>query len=285
MKRAALIFGLFLGGSIQLAAQQDGFRWLNERTDSDRLRQVVDAFSNELRPDREGETGGYLPHTVKYIHKVGTVGNAALVILGHKENESDPYPVYRAFNYNLSTHTKASLTTKNSPTTDSEWFPMWRFERVAHFERRNSADVVFRYYSCTECESVQLLTSFHYDADAKLWRTRTWSKEDGDSLMIGSDAQHGDDQDYFYDCLHVIRDLTGDGLDDAAVRCREHVSPFDSKPPTITKDETLLYTLKTGRLTRIVLSKSGKVPEAVQSALCDNHTKSELCRGAPAKIQ
>jgi len=217
---------------------------------------------------------------VRYVDKVGTIGDAALVIIGHKEHNGDPYPVYRAFNLNLSTHAKTLLRTKRT-----EWFSMWKFKTLAHFELRNGSDVVFRYFSCTECESVELLGAFHYDADARLWRIRTWTNEDGDSLMIGSDAQHGDDQDYLYDCLHSISDLTGDGLDDVAVRCRESVSPLENKPSTVTKDETLLYTLKGGRLARIVLSKGGKLPEVVRLALCENQAKNELCRARHAQTR
>jgi len=54
MNRAALLIGLLLLGSGRAIAQQDGFRWLKESTDRELLRQVGEAFSNELRPDREG---------------------------------------------------------------------------------------------------------------------------------------------------------------------------------------------------------------------------------------
>jgi len=54
-------------------------------------------------------------------------------------------------------------------------------------------------------------------------------------LVIGSDVQYGDDGLLWYDCLYAVSDITGDGLDDVAVRCRNRCSPTLRNRPSASR--------------------------------------------------
>jgi hypothetical protein len=156
---------------------------------------------------------------------------------------------------------------------------MWRVEKVTHLTSADDTDIVFQFLTCTECESERLLAAVHYAVNTGTWELRQWSKEDGAGLMIGSDAQYGDDGFYHYDCLHAIADVTGDGLDDVAIRCRETVQPDPEKPlKRVTRDETLLYTARDGKLARAVIDKTSAKATTVQDVLCATEPSSPLCQ-------
>ena len=154
-----------------------------------------------------------------------------------------------------------------------------RFEKVAHFTSAGETDVTFQFLDCTECEAERLLGSFHYVSSTGTWEVRQWSKEDGAALVIGSDVQYGDDGPLWYDCLHAVHDITGDGLDDVAVRCRESLQPAPEKRfKRVTSDTTLLYTAVGGWLTRTVVGKGSAFSSSVHSTLCATKPHSSLCR-------
>lgn len=244
------------------AAQNSNFRWMNRTTDLAVFKQVQAAFSVDLTPG-------------KFIKRIGPRGNSALVVIGEKESKSDRYTVSRAFSFDVRTNAKSPLRSKGV-----EWFWMWRVERVTHLTSADGTDVVFQFLTCTEYESERLLAALHYSSNTGTWELREWSKEDGAGLLIGSDVQYGDDGFYYYDCLHVVSDVTGDGVDDVAIRCRESVQPDPEKPlKRVTRDETLLYTASRGeKLTRMVIGKSLEYGNAVQDALCATAPSSPLCR-------
>jgi hypothetical protein len=241
--------------------QDTKFQWLNRTTAASVFNQVQRAFRKELSP---GET----------IGRIGLRGDSALVVIGKKEELLKSYTVSRAFNFDLRTNLKSPLRTKTM-----EWFWMWHLERMTHFTSADDTDVVFRFATCTECEAERILASFHYSSNNRTWDLRDWSKEDGAGLLIGSDVQYGDGF-YYYDCLHVVSDVTGDGVDDVAVRCRESLQPDPEKPlKRVTRDETLLYTAARGeKLTRIVIDKTSKYGDIVQRMLCATAPSSPLCR-------
>jgi hypothetical protein len=251
------------------------FHWLSEASDPQLFRQVEAAFADELEPDRPGTTGNVVPMTVKYVEKIGEFRGTALVMLGYKETSADVYPIFRAFSYDPKSGEKTVI---RGVEGKAEWLPLWEFKMVAHFQDRQLPDVVFEYFSCTECEAEKLLASFRYDGQSRSWSLRHWSKADGDDLMIGSDNQFGDDGIYSYDCLHTVQDLTNDGLDDAAVRCRETLDPGAGKTIRVTKDETFLYTFRQGAFIRTVLLSADPLNTAIQAALCQTVTKSPLCK-------
>ena len=266
---------LAVTASIAVARTSD-FRWVNARSDPAVWRQVQAAFPDEMTPERDDTQSHTLPMTVKFIDQVGLRGRSALVLIGEKENQQSPYVVFRAFSFDLRTKAKAAVRSK-----DVEWFWMLRVEREAHLVSADDTDILFQFLSCTECEAERLLGAFHYAESTGSWELRQWSEEDGVGPMIGSDVQYGDDGFYHYDCLHAIGDLTGDGLDDVAVRCQERVQPDPEKPlKRVTRDETLLYTTaKDGKLRRMVIDKTSPKFTAVQSALCATKPGSRLCRG------
>jgi hypothetical protein len=252
--------------------QESEFRWASRTQDKYLFKEVEAAFANDLRPDRE--TGNTLPMTGKFIERLGIRKDSAIVIIAEKQGKADPYTVFRAFNFNRRTKTKAPILGK-----DVEWLWMWRLEKMTQLTP-NGTDIVFQFLTCTECETTRLLSSFHYESRTGVWQLRQWSKEDGAALVIGSDVQYGDDGFYYYDCLHTVRDLTGDGIDDVAVRCRESLDPDPEKmsKKRVTKDETLLYTYKDGTLSRMVVRKGDELEAVVQNALCETKPKSPLCR-------
>ena len=204
--------------------------------------------------------------TIKYIARIGLFDDTALVIVGYKMNKDDPYPEFRGFTFRLGSHTKSLI---KGTRELSDWLPMWEFRRVAHFEDNRLPDIVFRYLSCTECEATEFLASFRYDRRSRDWTLRHWSKEDGDDLLIGSDDQSTDEGAVSYECLHTVRDLTGDGLDDVAIRCRE--------TQKVTTDETVLYTMRKGVFGRTVVRGPDPMNASIQEALCESMAKSPLC--------
>jgi hypothetical protein len=212
--------------------------------------------------------------SVKYVERIGEFRGISLVILGNKETGADVYPIFRAFSFSPKSGGKTVIRDMKG---NIEWLPLWKFDKIAHFQDSQSPDVVFRFFSCTECEAEELLGSFHYESQGKSWTLRHWSEADGDDLMIGSDKQFGEDGIYSYTCLHTVEDLTKDGFDDAAVRCRETVDAGSGKSK-VTKDETLLYTLRQGDFARTVLRSADPLNADVQAALCRTVTKSLLCK-------
>jgi hypothetical protein len=255
------------------AGQKSEFRWLNANADSVVLEQVQTAFSSELTPDHDPQLNT-VPMTVKFIERVGLRSNAALVILGEKESKTDPFAIFRAFSFDLQTKAKSPVR-----SAGVEWFWMWRVEKVTHLTSADDTDIVFQFLTCTECESERLLAAAHYAVNKGTWELRQWSKEDGAGLMIGSDVQYGDDGFYHYDCLHAIADVTGDGLDDVVIRCRESVQPDPEKPlKRVARDETLLYTARDGKLSRAVIDKTSPKAATVQDVLCATSSSSPLCQ-------
>jgi len=83
----------------------------------------------------------------------------------------------------------------------------------------------------------------------------------------------------WYDCLYAVSDITGDGLDDVAVRCRESLQPDPEKPSKrVTSDTTVLYTAAGGRLTKTVVGRGSAFSSSVQGTLCATKPDSLLCR-------
>ena len=273
MKSALLFVVLGLIAS-NVAAQRHQFRWVTPRTDSAIYERVRTEFASELAPDPYDAKSNVVRELVKTIERVGLRGNSLLVVIGEKENKTDPYTVFRAFSFDLRTKTKSPVRSKGV-----EWLWMWRFEKVAHFTSADDTDLTFQFLDCTECEAERLLGSFHYAPSTGTWEVRQWSNEDGAALVIGSDVQYGDDGPLWYDCLHAVSDITGDGLDDVAVRCRESLQPDPEKQfKRVTSDTTVLYTVVGGQLTRTVVARGSAFSPSVQDTLCATKPASSLCR-------
>ena len=76
--------------------------------------------------------------TTKSVAKVGTFNSSVLVTIEYRENSSDSFPIFRAFNFNLDARSKGVIGAK-----EASWFPMWHFMEIAHFESHSTPDVVF----------------------------------------------------------------------------------------------------------------------------------------------
>jgi hypothetical protein len=274
MKHAIIGLSLWLVFVTSATGQQSDFRWVTRTTDKAVFQKVETAFNHELSPDVP--QSNTVPMAVKFIERIGLQGNAALVIIGEKENKAAPYALFNAFNFNLPSNSRSQIRSKGA-----EWLWMFRVEKLAHLSSSEEADVVFDFLTCTECEAQRILAAFHYVHKAEKWELRQWGKEDGAGLLIGSDGEFGDDGIYYYDCLHTVADITGDGLDDVAVRCRESVQPDPEKPrKRMTRsDNTFLYTLKNGAITRVAIDKTSEQAPVVRDALCATKPTSPLCRG------
>jgi hypothetical protein len=256
------------------SGNRSDFRWL-AAGDAALLTQVQAAFSDELKPEDYDPQSHRGAVAVKVIKRVGLRGNSALVVIGEKENLTSPYFVFRAFSFNLVTKSKSPVRGEGI-----EWFWMWRVEKLGHLTSAEDTDIIFRSYTCMECESEEILASFHYAPNTGAWELLRWSTEDGAGVMIGSHRQFGDDGIYYYDCLHAINDITGDGLDDVAVRCRERVDT--GKPlKRVTRDETVLYTAtKDAKIARMVIDKRSKYAPTIHDLLCRTKPSSPLCTAA-----
>jgi hypothetical protein len=265
--------------------QESQFRWLSAGKDEKLLQSIRYEFRQELQPDNP--VPGSIPLTVKYIHRVALFGDSALVIVGHKENQTDPYPLFKAYSFNVSSRRKTLIQRSAGKRDDlpyEGWLSMWKFSRLARFGPSMAPDVVFTFRSCTECESVSLLSSFRFSEERRLWELRDWGG--GYVVFIGSDTQIGDDGVYDYDCLNTIRDFSGDGFDDLAVRCRETVEPeAERKKGRVIKDEILLYSFRDEQATRNTVRRGTTVWATVQKALCERGTDSPLCAKAPSKTR
>jgi hypothetical protein len=273
MRQITIGIILLLGGVASAVGQQSDFRWVTRTTDKAAFQRVEAAFKNELTPDPPQLNT--VPMTGKFIVRIGVQGKAALVIIGERENKAAPYAMYHAYTFNLLSNAKSQIRSKGV-----EWLWMFRVEKLAHLSASEEADVVFDFLTCTECEAQRILAAFHYVHKAEKWELRQWGKEDGAGLLIGSDGEFGDDGIYYYDCLHTVADITGNGLDDVAVRCRESVQPDPEKPrKRMTRsDNTFLYTLKNGAITRVAIDKTSEQAPVVRDALCATKPASPLCR-------
>ena len=248
------------------------FRWLDRGTDKTVFRRIEAAFHTELEPDKA--VGGPV-HLLKYIDRVGMVDSSALVVIGHKEGNEDPYPNFKVYTFNLKTGQKSAIRREGGTW---EWYPEWKFHKLTRFEPSLTDDVTFTYYSCTECDAERFLGAFHFNFATQHWQLRKWGSE-GDSLFVGSDPQYAGEGIFFYECLFKVADFTGDGFDDVAVRYTEKFmqglegSKANAK---LVKDETRLYTARNGKMSMEELK--GKAARRVSSILCEGDRKHPLCR-------
>ena len=255
------------------SAESHNFKWLDRQKDSALFNSIQTAFADELTPGAPKD--GSILKTVKFIDRIAVRGRAALVLIGEKEHETASYVASYAFNFDLGTKLKLPIGDKYL-----QRFWMWRLERVARLTSVDDSDIVFRFLDCTECEAAHLLAAFHYSSSKKRWDLRQWGNKEGPWLKIGEDGEPGDEGIYWYDCLHVVADLSHHGLDEVAVRCRESVQPDLNKPEKrVTRDETFLYRANSaGQLTPSLVDKGSEYFATVHAALCATQSQSPLCR-------
>lgn len=242
----------------------DTFTWVNTNNNSSILSEIKSAFSDELLPDNPEKMKPVVPYFYKYIFKIGTFHNSRLVVIGYREHEGDKpdFDYFRAFSYDVYSHIKSEIEPK-------DYYHQWTFVTIAAFEPSATPDIVFKYFNCLECEAVELLASFRFDAKDNLWKRRSWPDNDAD-LMIGSDRQFGDEDDWRYDCLYKVADFNSDNFADIAIRCRE-----TGETTHKVKDELLFYTIQKNIAKRTRIENKKKF-EQISGVLCKEQS-SPLC--------
>ena len=221
-------------------------------------------LKNDLAPEDPNETRPYVAMRFKYVVRVAQVDHAALVIVGMRENPTDPPALDYFKAYNVDVRTGVT-----SPVAD-RGFQQWRFLRWAQFARGRVADAVFRFQSCSACEATYFLASFRFDLPAKRWKLREWP-QDGANVVIGSDIQFEDDGDVATTCLHAVGDYSGDGRDDIATWCRRTALATRKFAETL-----FLYTVSEGGPKRI--EPSGQNAVRIKRELCRRNRANLLCR-------
>lgn len=253
------------------ASASDGFAWSTEEDRPKLWKNIRTAFEEELRPDDPEKVAPVVPYLYRRIDRVGCRGDSCIVLVLNREREDDdPYYYFcEAFSYDVKSGVKMQLAVG---TTKALW--RWSLVTLASFEP-DTIDIVFRYKSCLECESEDLLSSFAYREKSASWDTRIWPVNDP-HILIGSDAQYGYGVIYYYDCLHTVRDLNDDGFADLAVRCRTIGNADEPGRKDTVEDETIIYTVKKGSPQRTTV-KSGRELKRIRKILCEGHTGSPLC--------
>lgn len=241
------------------------FHWLSSRKDATLFERIRSAFADELKPDDPEKVKPVVVQEYKWISRVGVFETSALVLIGERETRTSTYGNYFvAFNYDLKSGEKTSLTPFNNG------FTQWKFKKLVRFDSSRAPDIVFTHPSCTECEADYFLSSFRLDsADAK-WKVRTWS-EKSTEILIGSDYSVGNEENSKDDCLFKFADFNGDGIDDLAVRCLAI-----TEQGRILEDTTTVYTLQHGQA-RILTVTDRQQLATIHDQLCVDAKKSKLC--------
>ena len=243
----------------------ESFVWVTENENPGLFSKVKQAFALELQPDSPDKVRPIVPYSFKYIARVGVFMSSCLILIGHREKEGDPpNDWFRAFSYDLEGGNKSEIRT-------DVVFWKWTFLTFASFEPSPAPDIVFKYYNCLECEAVELLSSFRYDMQLRKWELRIWPDNDP-HIMIDSAYQFGDEDNWVYDCLYKITDITGDGLEDLVVRCRRV-----GEETKVVKDEILLYSISKGIPKRTSVTKEATF-NRINKILCEGNKGSPLCK-------
>ncbi|HZR69642.1 MAG TPA: hypothetical protein VFB01_11385, partial [Burkholderiales bacterium] len=89
-------------------------------------------------------------------------------------------------------------------------------------------------------------------------------------IAIGSAPQHGDDEDYYLECLYAVEDFTDDGKDDFATWCRTL-----GANNAIRSEAVILYTVADKPEQRML---EGDPARAMRAKLCSKNRRSSWCR-------
>lgn len=261
-----------------------GFRWIDAQHDGAVWTKVQTALGDELKPDKvdlNTLTFGY-----KYLKRVGVWNDSALVIVGYRvrerptpEEKGEDYSL--AFNYDLVSGSLSKVINPEHADVDALYMWHWNFVRLARFEPSPVPDVVFTYLTCWECEEETILAALRYDSATHMWQIRSWGNGKPEwwttqvGLVVDKDVSFTGMSSYR--CLYGLVDLSADGFDDVAIRCKQ-VDEDDQKKVEVT-DTTVLYSLKEGRfIGEVVTSEAQRLK--IWSNLCRSSTKNKLCSDA-----
>ena len=270
MGRTVLIAILMLAASHSAIGQNappssTAFHWLNPTKDATLFERIKTAFTDELKPDDPEKVKPVVAQKYKWISRVGVFETSALVLIGERETRTSAYgPYFGAFNYDLKSGEKTSLTSFN------KGFLEWKFKKFIRFDSSKTPDIVFTHPSCMGCEADYFLSSFRFDSTDAKWRVRTWS-ENGTEILIGSDYSVGNEEDSKDDCLFKFVDFNGDGFDDLAVRCLAI-----TEQGKILEDTTTIYTIQHGQ-PQVLTVKDRQQLATISDQLCVDAKKSKVC--------
>jgi hypothetical protein len=270
MGKRLIVMCLALTAPSSLSAQRSerptlGFKWLDPAKDVPLFQQIQAAFSEELKPDDPEKVKPVVAQLYKKISRIGVYQSSALVLILERETAASTYGDYfQPFNYDLKSGKKEAF---------EQGFYLWRFNRFVQFEASAVPDVIFTYWSCTECEADHLLGSFRFDSLDGEWKVRRWGTGDNDdAIMIGDDGKVlSEADDANYDCLYEFGDFTDRKFDDIAVRC----FAIDQNK-RIVGDTTTIYTERGGK-PRVIAVKDQHQLVMIRDKLCADAKKSKLC--------
>ncbi|HTZ82507.1 MAG TPA: hypothetical protein VMB66_04920 [Candidatus Acidoferrales bacterium] len=257
------------------AQSSESVNWINERQGARLWANIRRDFHDELQPDDPAKVAPVLAYSYKYIYRVLVYRESALVVVGHLETKDSKYPgYYSAFNYDMPSRSR-------TPIKGAEVLSLLKFVRLASLEASSPQDVIFTWFTCTECEASQVLSAFHYDGSKHGWGLRSWQANKGiwwtseQGPVIWSDVTASDT--ISFDCLHSF--LTSDSDHSFAIRCREVAEPEGEKRKVT--DITAKYNFSGGD-SRLEIVR-GDERTRVLTELCVESSMNKLCRGMPAR--
>lgn len=255
------------------AQSTDDVKWANEKQNAQLWADIRRDFDDELQPDDPVKVAPVLAYSYKYIYRVLVYRGSALVVFGHRETEDSKYPgYYSAFNYDIPSRVRTLIK-------GAEVVSRVKFVRLVSLEASLPQDVVFTWFTCTECEASQVLSTFHYDAGKNAWTLRSWEADKNiwwtseQGPVVWSDVSASDTLSF--DCLHGF--LPSHHDTSFAIRCHEVAQP-DGEKRKIT-DITAKYNFSGGNSKLEIVR--GEEKTRVLTELCMGSPTNKLCRGIP----
>jgi hypothetical protein len=251
----------------------ESVRWVAEKENAALWTTIRADFEDELQPDVPEKVAPVLAYSYKYIYRVAVHDDSALVIVGHLETKDSKYPgYYSAFNYDVQSHARTAIK-------GAEVVSLFRFVKFAGLDVAPPQDILFTWFTCTECEASQVLSAFHYDTGKRVWLLRTWQTNKdiwwttAQGPVIWSDVSASDT--ISFDCLHGF--LTSDGNSAFGIRCREVAE--SEKGKRTTTDIAAKYTFK-GAESRLEIVKEEE-KRKLSTELCAGSPGNKLCKSVP----
>ncbi len=247
-----------LTAAVSLGAKQDV--WVASKMSPELWTRVRAVLEPELAPDDPAHTPRHAV-ALRYKRLVRVAGDeVVLALIGMRENERQPArsALTAAYSVDLPSGRKELLGR----------YALWRFVKWAHFES-HSADAVFSYQTCDECEAERFVASFTYDSNARAWKLRRWPEE-ATQILIGADPEPDAQADLR--CLFGVADYTGDAADDIATWCRTR----SVKTQQMTNEVFAIYSIGSSGPTKQVVT--GSKAQTLRGQLCRQNPRASACR-------
>ena len=254
------------------AQSADSVNWVSEKQNPQLWTDIRRDFQDVLQPDDPVKVAPVLAYSYKYIYRVVVYRESALVVVGHLETKDSKYPgYYSAFNYDITSHARTVIK-------GAEVVSQVKFVRLATLEASSPQDVVFTWFTCSECEASKILSTFHYDALKHAWVLRSWEADKDiwwtseQGPVIWSDVSASDTLSF--DCVHGF--LPSENDHSFAFRCHEVAQAEGEKVKTT--DVTAKYTFDGGNSKLSIVR--GEERTKVLAELCMGSPSNKLCKGA-----